>query len=231
MKKLFILIFISFGIQSSSYAQAEVIKLENPSFEGKPHIGKRAKEGVKQDSIKGWANSAALQFPRQSPPDLHIGISQDTSIASEIFGVKQMASDGKTYLGLVTRKNDTWESVLQQLATPLISGKCYGFSIDLSRSPDYISPLPKNEKSEKFIKPITLRIYGATSQNGKRELLAKSDEVKNTDWENYSFTFQPSENHTYFYLSAFYKVPALMPYNGNLLLDNASEIMLIDCKN
>ena len=89
MKNFFLVLSLIAIIQSSSFAQAEVIKLENPSFEGKPHIGMLAKENVKQDSIKGWANSAVLQFPRQSPPDLHVGISQDTSLASEIFGVKR----------------------------------------------------------------------------------------------------------------------------------------------
>jgi len=53
--------------------------------------------------------------------------------------------------------------------------------------------------------------------------------VSNEDWRKYEFEFRPARTVNYYTLEAFYKVPTLFPYNGHLLLDNASLIKEVPC--
>jgi hypothetical protein len=41
---------------------------------------------------------------------------------------------------------------------------------------------------------------------------------------------EPSKNYTFLILEAYYKTPTLVPYNGNLLVDNFSDIKVSVCK-
>ncbi len=213
------------------------IKLVNPSFEDNPHAGT-----TENNSITGWSDCGRMFFKSETPPDIHLGMDRNNTKAMCFFGVRQPSSDGFTFLGLVVRDNDSYESVTQRLSQPIEGGKCYSFSIDLSRSMSYTSPYNSlqnpesddNQQNEKtkpklYTKPVVLRIYGGSTPCGKRELLAESTEVKNAEWQTYEFEFTPNQTHRYFTITAFYKVPVLLPYNGNLLVDNASDIVQIKC--
>lgn len=92
----------------------DVIRLDNPSF-----------EGTSQDASTpaGW-----MPCGSESTPDILPGA----------WGVTTEPADGNTYLGLITRENGTWESVGQRLRKPLKANECYTFSIDLARSANYI---------------------------------------------------------------------------------------------
>jgi len=81
----------------------------------------------------------------------------------------------------------------------------------------------------KFNTPAVLRIYGGNSYIDKRELLDETDTVANTNWKKFEFKFEPKATYSYIILEAFYKTPVLFPYNGNVLADNASEIVPIPC--
>lgn len=217
------IVFFAF-LATLCFSQNEVIELINPSFEGSPHGG-----GVGASTINGWQDCGVIYFEGETPPDIHLGMSRDTSYDDIYFGVKQPAADGFTFLGFVVRDNETYESVSQRLSKPLVEGKCYTFSIDLSRSITYISPYPQTGGSKSYKKPVVLRIYGGSAYCGKRELLAESSPVSNTEWETYDFEFTPTANHRYISISSYYKVPILVPYNGNLLVDNASNIVRVPC--
>ena len=185
-------------------AQTEIIYLENPSFEDEPRQGWQP---------RGWIDCG---FAGESPPDVQ---------PFGGFGVTQAAHDDNTYLGLVVRDNKTWEAVSQRLARPIREGQCYRFSIYLARSAQYVSPTKrKPNELTNFNKGAILRIYGGNSPREKAELLASSDMVSHTDWRPYKFEFTPKKSYRYFVLEAYYKTPTMFYYNGNLLLDNASEI-------
>jgi outer membrane protein OmpA-like peptidoglycan-associated protein len=51
--------------------------------------------------------------------------------------------------------------------------------------------------------------------------------VEAEDWQLYTFQFQPKTTHHYITIEAFHKVPTIVPYNGNVLIDNASDIIPI----
>ncbi len=228
MPKSLLFVFILNGIVSCCLAQQSVpnngrdeIILINPSFEDTPHAG--LKTGT---NIDDWYDCGREYFPNETSPDIHP--SPDPS--NPYFGVKLKPFDGRTFMGLVVRENNTWESVSQKLSKPLKAKKCYGFSIYLARSESYVSGVEKRpDLLLPFTQPIQLRIWGGNSYCGRQELLASSSLVKNTNWVKYQFKFSPKQNITYILLEAFYEMPILFEYNGNILLDKASAIIEMDC--
>lgn len=186
----------------------DTIKLFNPSFEDIP-----------RNSIppKGWYDCG---FENETPPDVqpHGG-----------FEVIKTAQQGNTYLGMVVRDNETWEAVSQRLNRPLKKGKCYEFSIHLSRSEIYVSQSRVTNEQANYVTPCKMRIYGGNGYCAKADLLGETSLVINTRWLEYKFKFEPTGNHSFITLEAFYNTPTLFPYNGNLLIDNASEIIEVPC--
>ena len=201
--KLILLFFLIFLFQISTAQQEEII-LSNPSFEDEPHPG---------NPPKGWYDCGGTNFPKETPPDVHPAEDPENA-----FGVSKTTYHGDTYLGLVVRENDSWESVAQRLRSPLQQGKCYTFSIYLSRSDTYTSTVRGSDDVKNFTTPIRLRIWGGTGYCSKKQLLAESEDVENTEWEKYTFYFTPNQNLRYFTLEAFFKTPTMVIPNGNLSL-------------
>ncbi len=201
----------------SGQVSKDTVFLNNPSFEDTP----------KQSSApQGWTDCG---FQGESAPDVH---------PSGFWEVSKPANNGKTYLGMVVRHNDTWERVSQLLDKPLLGGQCYNFTVYLSSSDKYRSgtnnrdnyPLiSRNDTLYNFDIPAVLRIWGGNIACGRSELLAESPPIENSDWRSYSFRLRPKTNYKYIMLEAFFKTPVLVPYNGNILLDNASPLIPVDC--
>lgn len=200
---------ILFGLSPEQATAQEVeIQLDNPSFEDIPRHSREPRY---------WTDCG---WPSESPPDVQPDFT---------FQVTKQAFSGNTYLGMVTRDNDTWESVGQLLNSPLEDGKCYEFSIKMARSLSYYSVSRERNVPANYIEPIKLRVWAGFGMCDKREMLDESPLISNTDWKEYKFKFEPSGNYTHFILEAFYKTPSLFPTNGNLLLDDASSIVMIPC--
>lgn len=191
---------------TSLFAQSEVIYLKNPSFEDYPRAGRVP---------AGWIDCG---FPKESPADTH---------PSGEFDVIKYPSHGNTYLGMVTRDNDTWERVGQKLDIPMIAGQCYIFKLSLCRSELYVSRSRMYNRSANYTQPIKLKVWGGTAFCDKRDMLGETETIEHSNWEDYIFTFYPNHNHDYLLLEAFYQEPVPYPYNGNLLIDNASPIIPI----
>ncbi len=200
-----------------AFAQ-EVIKLQNPSFEDIPRAG-----SALTPQIKGWYDCGLAKFPAETPPDIH-------PVSSGAWGVSKDAYDGETYLGMVTRDNDSWESVSQALSSPLLGGTCYSFSAFISKSEQYRSQTKKSPDSlQNFDRPAVLLIWGGDFFCEKTELLGESPPVSNLEWKQYNFLFHPQKSYKYITLEAFYKTPILESYNGHVLLDGLSDIVPVDC--
>lgn len=234
MKILFSLLSICCFLGNLN-AQDKPITLRNPSFEGSPHIGSLNYV----NRIAGWFDCGLRKFPSESPPDLHMG-----GEVTQFFKVKSKAQHGNTYMGMVVRDNDTWESVSQSLSAPLVPGQCYEFSLYLSKSEEYRSPARRSGilieeainkgisvDSIDHIKPCVLRIWGGTGpcQSGQTELLAETNVVTHERWIKYDFKLEPKQTHYFITLEAFVKAPSLFPYNGHILLDNLSDLVPIPC--
>jgi outer membrane protein OmpA-like peptidoglycan-associated protein len=203
-------VFLFLTIGTIQAQETEIIYLQNPSFEDQPRPG---------NTPESWADCGQMQ---ESPPDVQ---------PYGGFNVTRPAKDGKTYIGFVTRDNKTWEGVSQRLSSPLQQGKCYRFSLAACKSPTYISPTKKNQTVPvNFGKGIILRIWGGNSHCDRAELLDKIDApVEHFDWREYKFEFNPEKsNYSYILIESYYKTPTLNWYNGNILVDNASEIFSCD---
>lgn len=198
-----------------AYGQADTIKLNKASFEQEPFAGG---DGV---SIRGWFDCGVINFPGETPPDIH---------PVNFWGNTKHAQHGGTYLGMVTRDNDTYESVSQKLSSKLIGGECYEFSVYLSRSERYISATRQSKQIENYTTPVVLRIWGGFGYCDTRELLGESAPVDHSPWKRYDFKFTPTMDVSSFTIEAFYKVPVLFPYNGHVLVDNMSPIVKVPCE-
>ncbi len=206
-----IVIFISI----SCFSQSDTVRLKNPSFEDNPKRGGEAMEG-----ISGWFDCGKINFSSETPPDIHPNGFWENNLP---------ASDKKTYLGMVVRDNNTYESVSQRLDTMLLAGKCYKFTIHLAKAAKYISRTRTTGEEANYTTPIVLRIWGGSGYCNEKELLGESDPVNNTSWQINAFEFKPKSNIRSITFEAYYKTPTFLPYNGNILVDGASDIIRIPC--
>lgn len=201
--------FISFLLLSPSIFSQDTIRLINPSFEGPPRHSAQP---------PGWIDCGPAE---QSPPDTH---------PAGAWGVSKKAYHGTTYLGMVTRNDATWESVGQPLEFRLAVNQCYEFSAVMCMSEEYLSPTRMDQANiYSFTTPVVLRVWGSNIPCKGEELLGESAEVDNTDWMRYNFKVRASRPYRFIILEAFYKTPVLMEYNGNILVDNLSDLIPIDC--
>jgi outer membrane protein OmpA-like peptidoglycan-associated protein len=202
---LFSLLLLPFMLFSQKDAP---IVLINPSFEDLPRCC---------TAPNGWYNCGKTE---ETAPDIQPGY----------FSVMKAPSHGETYVGLVVRDNDTWESIGQRLPKPIEVDKCYEFSLDLARSELYLSVSRTTGESVNYATPAKIRIWGGMGYCDKKELLAETSVITNTRWLTYNFKFMPKKgSYTYITLEAYVKTPTLFPYNGNILIDNASAIKPVPC--
>ena len=212
---LLIALLMSF---SPVQAQEEIINLSNPSFEDYPRVG--AKLGRPH---RGWFDCGKAS---ESVPDVQPSPDPDNLF----FGVSTPAYEGSTYLGMVVRDNDTWEGLSQRLRAPLEADKCYTFSLYLAKSRSYLSPArAAGNGMTNHDKSVKIRIWGGPSYCAKAELLDETQLITHQEWREYTFRFEPKETMRFILIEAFYKTPSLLPYNGNVLVDNASPIRVISC--
>ncbi len=213
MKNFLSICFFTLLFLHNALSQEAIIYLINPSFEGVPREGSQ-----NGPMIDGWYDCG---FPGETTPDVH-------PKKNSAFGVTTFPAHGKTYLGMVVRDNETWERVSQRLSSPLLAGVEYEFRISLARSLSYESPSKTKAQVVNFATPSKLRLWGGNSICAREELLAESDVIVNNHWLDYSFILNPSTDYKYLIFEAFYRTPTPFPYNGNILLDNASDIIPVD---
>jgi hypothetical protein len=208
MKIISCSLFLFLFCTTTFFAQNEkIIFLTNPSFEGMPQPG---------SVPEGWIDCG---FPNESPADIQ---------PNPNFGVEKKASHGNTYLGMVVRDNDTWESVGQYLHHPLKVGEEYVVQLMLARSDVYYSFSRKSTNLNtqvNYVTPTILRIWGGRQECAKEELLAISRPITHQEWKNYQFKLSPQEfDHTFISFEVYYS--GQYPLIGNLLLDDVTNIVL-----
>lgn len=192
---------------SAALAQpAAPIALNNPSFEDKPAHSRIP---------YAWENCG---FEDESPPDTH---------PSGEFGVTKKAAGGETYLGMVVRDNDSWECAGQPLPSPLLADTCYRLSFKACRSETYQSLSRAFRQPANYDTPAVLRIWGGYADKEKDgfEMLAETEPVANTDWQEYALTFRATAPFDYLYVEAYFDQGRPYPYNGNVLVDELSDIV------
>lgn len=216
-KRFFIacLSILLFSLGETSAQGDQPIELSNPSFEdfARP-----------SSTPRGWYDCGDINFPLETAPDVH-----PSGGAEPSFGVTSKANEGDTYLGIVVRENDSYESISQRLKKPLMPGKCYSFSIYVATSKIYKSQIRGSKEFVDFTTPIKLSIKGGVGFCDPAISLAETKLITHSDWKEYTFKFEPKRKINYIVLEARYQTPTFTPPNGNILLDNASAIQPIPC--
>lgn len=157
----------------------------------------------------GWVNCA---INTESPPDIH-------GSETNFFGLEISADEGRNFLGLVARSNNTWESIGQELTTALIPDYTYTIELSMRNALIYNSKDRVTGEKANFENPLVLRIWGGKQVCQRDSLLFTSDPVTNTDsWEKYSVEFLANDYYNFIILEGYYEADG-MPYNGNLLID------------
>ena len=205
----------------SSGISAQDVIIFNNGLEDTPRRGTTMTR-----SVDGWLDCGATKFPNESPPDIH---------PDNFWKVNLAPAQGQSYVGLVVRQNDTYESISQGLDIPLKKGQCYTFSIYLSRSDDYWSGTTdlsgrRSSTQVNYTTPAIFRLWGGKIYCGQSQLLAESDPVNSSKWTKYEFEIKPATDINYITYQAFYEIPNWVPYNGHILLDDASNFQEIDCE-
>lgn len=203
---LSIIAFLPFALPAQQ--KEELIYFANPSFEDLPKCC---------EAPAAWYDCGK---PEESPPDIQPGS----------FQVTKTPSHGETYLGLVVRDNETWEGVGQRLSRPLEINNCYEFTMDLCRAELYLSMSRTTGEEVNYATPAKIRIIGGMGYCDRRETLYETPLITTTRWLTYTFRITPKlGSYSYIMIEAYFKTPTLFPYNGNILMDNASAIKQIDC--
>ncbi len=187
LKTIFLSLSLSLSPNLSLHSQS--IELFNPSFEEEP---------ADATTPQGWTTCK-----EGTTPDILPGF----------WGVYTPASDGETYVGLITRQNSTWESIGQRLVTPLKKGTCYNWNMDLAHSDTYAG----------YDGAIKLRVWISKLKCQKDQLIYESPMIEHLDWKTYLIKFVPDEDYRYILLEAFYSDEPFH-YQGNILIDRIQEI-------
>ena len=133
----------------------------------------------------------------------------------DVWGVYNEPSEGETYVGLITRPNNTYESIGQRTSAPLLPGECYEFSVDVAHAKTYLG----------YNKPIKLRVWAGVTKCDKNILVHTSDFIKTEEWQTIKMQILPKEGQpiNYIIFEAFYS-DDFNTRMGNVLLDNVSVI-------
>lgn len=177
-----------FGILLYSPIAAQM-QLNNPSFEDTPSDA---------TTPMGW-----FECEEYTTPDIMPGY----------WGVYNEASEGETFVGMITRENGTFESIGQRLSQTMKQGICHNFTLDLAHSDSYSG----------YNEAIKLRIWIGNKKCGDQQMVFESPMITDIEWENFKIEFTPEKDARYILIEAFYK-EGWFKRKGNILIDNISPI-------
>lgn len=194
-------ILSSFAFYSIASADAQTIL--NPSFEGDP------RESIPPSN---WAGCHEFSTPDTQPG---------------FWEVTKNASNGSSYIGLVTRGNlgpfaNQNEDVQTRLSSPIAIGESFEFVIDLAFSPNWGHTIDFGSTFLTYDTPAKLQLFGGSTSCDEAELLWESPAIDHTDWRSYEVTLNPQVTEVeYIILQASHTNATT--YFGNLLIDNIVE--------
>lgn len=162
--------------------------LNNPGFEDEPSDA---------TTPMGWQNCE-----RGTTPDIFPGV----------YGNYKEASEGETYVGLITRGDGSFESIGQRFSQKLKKSICYSFQIDLSRIDDYVG----------YNEALKLRIWIGNRKCAKDQMVYESDFIEVEDWKTHQIKFTVEKTAKYIILEAYHPTAGT---RGHVLLDNMSKVV------
>lgn len=187
---MFIQNIVILGVFLSTSVTAQIF-LDNPSLEGTP-----------QDAVTplGW-----LECEKGTTPDILPGP----------WGVYNEPFDGKSYIGLITRSEGSWEAIGQRLKQPLKKDNCYELVFHLAHSITYAG----------YNEPVIFRVWGGADRCEKTELIGKTQPIDHEDWRAYRFKIKPKMTLKYLIIEVYYDPEKKYTHNGHVLIDGIQPII------
>ena len=212
---------------SPLFVHAQSITLQNPSFEETPGPA---------TVPRAWIYRG---FPNETPPDIlpfransyypdTIGGQLVFTASKWNYGVSLPAYAGKTYLGMVTRDNKTWESLSQLLSPSLYPDTCYRFTLYLASSPHYHSISRSNGQPTNYNTPTRLAVSSLSQTGEIIELLGVTSLVDHPNWLPYTLILHPKKEVEQIQLSAWHQTNTVA--SGNLLIDAIQPLTACSCR-
>lgn len=142
--------------------------------------------------------------------------------------VKQHPEDGDAFASLLASSNGAKQYLSTEVNGVLRKGVGYTFSLSLAHA-DYFRQREQTDDLEvNYNQGLQLNIWGGNPENPKAELLARSGTIQKRKWQRNHFVLKPSkEQYTMITLEAAYAPEIGKAYNGNILIDNCSNIVKI----
>jgi gliding motility-associated-like protein len=139
------------------------------------------------------------------------------------FEVITKASQGNTFLGLVTRGNlgpyaNFNEAAQTKLLKPFIKDKAYSLKLDLCHSKELGHFIGFSDEFLRYDTPAKLRLWGGTSSCNKAQVLWESPTIDHAAWKTYAFELKPNADVNYLIFEAIHVSQST--YFGNVLIDN-----------
>lgn len=190
------------------------IQIENGSFEELDSLDNKFSIEFK---VHGWNDIGTKLFANETPPTIH----KSNETGEFQFGVKTKPHQGDVFVSLVTRENETYESIGVKLNSNFKKDHTYLISFYTALSETYLSPYPENYGSKSFSKPISLKVH-------IRHYVENSFEVASIDlnadysWKENVISFK-SPCYCDF-LSFEVRNQGEEVYNGHVLVDSFSDI-------
>ena len=214
MKTWLLLFFVWASVMLKMPLAQIPMPLMNPSFEDTAIPGASA-ERTRHEVVPSWMNWAEGKSSGENLPRVH----HNDDVTQYVH---HTARNGEAYIELAVHKNNTWQSIGQELQESLVAGKRYSLSLYASLDPEHAARTQvRGKRGVNQGKPVIIRIRGANKFAESGRVLAQTDPIKTIDWSLYFLELRPKENYRYLVIEA-YPVPGTtVPYEARVLIDNA----------
>ncbi|MDJ1484196.1 gliding motility-associated C-terminal domain-containing protein [Cytophagaceae bacterium YF14B1] len=133
------------------------------------------------------------------------------------FGVVTPPSDGKSYVSMVCRSNNTYEAISQKVF--LQQGNSYCFRLDLAFSATFTD-------ADGYHRPACLRVWSGNESCDRKELLWVSPLVDHYNWKTYQVSFTAHQTQPLLIFEIYFTESK--PYLGRLLIDHIQSVEKAD---
>jgi len=189
--------------------------ITNPSFEGKSQIGNVFEPHI----LPGWEDCGAIQFSQNTPFDVH-------GVRTNFWGVTRAPSHGSTFIGLVTREDGSYESVMQKPKEKLVHSSLYYLQFDIALDNNYESrTITHRHSAQSFTAKVNVELWLGDQACEGEQLIYRSDESEFLSWQTHKLVFRPEKSYDYLIIKATHLDS---PANGHILLDNFQYLQRID---
>ena len=137
--------------------------------------------------------------------------------------------EGDTYLALYITQDRDWTSASQRITKPLRKGGCYTFTVALATAKQLSVSKVFNPYYQENPQPVILRIYAGKKKCHMGQLIGETQLISHNNWYDYHFSFEALDFYNTITFEVYYQVATINHYDGNILLDNLSPIVMIPC--